>query len=432
MKEEQQEACRSQIQTELDQLKHEHVLDKRKAVAEALALAKKQQQQAEQDQLGQQSVEQQIKFAQKQLLKHWRMRTQRPKIDQQAGQQQPESVNQQQRQSPSHQQPLEKQPSQHRLKKRPQEEWQQQATEPVQMPRARREQFDKQSLQKQQNLPQKEPDEQSLQKRQNVPQEPFDEQSLRERQNAPQPVEQSMQKERNARQQQFDERSLQKQQNLAQKQSDEQLLRERQSARQQQFDEHSFQQQQNFPQKQPDEEQSQRSKRQQRSAQRQTHMIRDAALQQTNNEPLATSSQQADRHVLQQNKPDPEHPLLIAQDVAQPKEPKADEQAHEKQHLDQQLGLSTQQWQQPEQQRPQEPLIFQVPVPPNVNSFKETADGQLVKPGIQAPLPNWKQRNTDVDRQQQFEQLQQDKLQEQLQPQKGLFFCCYISLVLFF
>ena len=93
------------------------------------------------------------------------------------------------------------------------------------------------------------------------------------------------------------------------------------------------------------------------------------------------------------------------------------ETVDEKQHPNQQSGL-----QQPEQQKLQESLIFQVPVPPSVNDFKETGDGQLVKPGIQAPLPNWRPQNIDVDRQQQFEQLQQDRLHEQQQTPKGLCF----------
>jgi len=343
MKVEQQEACRYQVQTALDQLRHEHVLDKRKAINEALQLAQKQQQRAEQEQLQQQNIEQQKQFAHKQLLKHWRQRSQQQKTEQQAEQQQLDSVNQQQQQLPKQQQQqqqqqlqlLEKEPSQHRLKKQQQEQWQQQSTDPVQLPH-----------------------EQSLQ-----------------------------------------------------------------------------QQQQNSQQKQFEEHQLQSGIRHQQPVQRQSRVLRDVQQQQRDIQLPGTSSQQDVKHVLQQslqNKSDSEHPLKIAQDVAEPKQQKADEQApmvNEERHPNQQSGLNMPRWQRPKQQQPQQPLVFQAPAPANVNVFVHTADSQLVKHGLQAPLPNWKQQNIDVDRQQQFEQLKQDKLREQLQTQKGLCFFIDITLV---
>jgi len=348
VKVDQQEACSRQSQTVLDQLKHEHVLDKRKAIEEALQLAKKRRQQRlEQTESGQQKSEQRKQLSQQHLLGQWKHMLQgsiqrRQKTEQQGEQQQADeqqqpqidAVNQQQKPSPQRQQqqPLENESHQHPQNRQAQD-----------------------------------------QREDGVPQQPA------------KPVQQPL----------------------------EQLLQQ--------------QQHENPEQMRHDGQQRQIGILQQVPVRRQRSVLRGAAQHQDDNQLPEAPLQPDDANILQQNKPEQQHPHQVPQNVVAGRQNTADEQAEvadwqqEHQSLHQKLQQSgpTDLQQKPEQQEPQQPLVFQAPPLARVNDYKQAVDEWMAKRNIKPPLPDWKLQQMDKNRQQQFEQLQQDKLREQLPNQKG-------------
>jgi len=339
-----QEACNRQSQTALDQLKHEQVLDKRKAIEEALLMAQKQwQQQLEQVESERQKSEKQFKQqhpAVRQKLQRSFQQSQKTEQEgekQQADQQQQpqrEAVNQQPKQSP-----------QKHLSE----------NESHQYPRY------KQAQDQQEDA---------------VPHQPA-EPVLR-----------------------LPEQSLQ-------------------------------QQQQNLKQMQHDRQQRQIGILQQVPVRRQRSALHGAA-QHLNDNQLPEAPLHA--HTMQSNKPEQRHPQHVPQDVVDGKQKTADEQVavvnlqQEHQSANQELQQSgpTAPQLKPEQQKPRQPSVFQVPRPVRASDYKQAVDEQVPKRDIKAPAPppGWKLQQIDVNRQQQFEQLQQDKLREQLPNQKGFSLCC--------
>lgn len=121
-----------------------------------------------------------------------------------------------------------------------------------------------------------------------------------------------------------------------------------------------------------------------------------------------------------QNKADQQHLRQVPQHLVQSTQKAANEQAQIVSQRPYQEPLE-----QPEEQKPQEPLVFQVPAPVHAGDYKQSIGEQRAERDVQNLQPNQKQLLADINRQQQFEQLQQDKIHEPVQSQKGLWlFCC--------
>jgi len=366
VKAEQREACSQQVQTAVDQVKHDNVLDKQKAVEEALQQSRKRLQQAEQVESGRQKTSRQKQFAPQQLVEQWRQKLEERWRQRSEGSSRQQQAEQQQKGFTRQQQLSEKelpQPQQVR-RRQPREQWQ----DDVRQQPAERE-------------------EESLQRRRNSQQRQLDERLL--------------------------QRDVQQQQVPVQQEGEEEPLQRRRNSQQRQLDERPLQrggQQQQVPVEQEGDEQH-------------------GAEQQPNDNQLAARD---DRHILQQSlqdKPEHQRSRRAAQKVAELEQKIPDELA-QKEHRrpsiqeHQQPGMNDLQQQQQEQQKQQQPLVFQVPAPLHIRDYKQIGDDQRPKHDVQAPPPDRKQHLVDANRQQQFEQLQQDKLHEQLQSQKGLWFLC--------
>jgi len=310
VKVDQQEACSHQVQTASDQLKHEHVLDKRKAIEEAVQLAQRQQQ-----------------LAQAALIAQWKRR--KRSSQQYAAEQLQQRVQGGLQQQPDEQRQLE--PVEQRPKLRPR----QQMLEPRQQPEK--------------------------------------ETRLRQRQDA------------------VPQRSAE-----------------------------PAQQQQMSGQKHADEEQPLKAR-----------LLRQVPVQRQSTGETGTAVRQDDGRELQQaveKRPEQQRPLQLPQGTsAQAKHKTADDEIQGAGHQ-QESGLNK-----PQEQKPEQPSIFQVPPPGQVKDYKQNVDGWLARHDVLAPQPDLKQQHIDVNRQQQFEQLQQDKLHEQSQKGLSLFRNIHIKLtVLYF
>lgn len=318
---EQQTSCVQQIQTAQEQLKHEHVLDKRKAIEEALQLARKRQQ-AEQAQLdGQKAVQ-------------WKLASQQ---------------------------------KQQRIEQR------------------------RQLLQ---GSVQRKKDEVAT----------VEQQQLGPANQLPKQVSGQQEAENEAPQQQPRSRQRQRRWQLA---ADLVRLPQQQSSRQQ-----------------ANEVERQSEKRQyveQQVPEQQESGMKHAAPQQQAENPQPRLD---DTRVVQ-NKLD----QLQQQDVVDTKQNSAGEQApvvsgqNDRQPPNQQLqesGSNVLQQQKQDQQKSDQQLVFQVPPPGHVGEYQQRVHEWLASSDVQAPRADSKQQNVDASRQQQFEQLQHDKLHEQSPLQKGV------------
>lgn len=336
---EQQAMCSRQVQTAEDQLKHEHLLNKRKAIEEALQLAQKRHQRyAEQVEAGQQR-------------KHMERR----------------QLRQQQR--------LQGNERQENVKQQP-EHLQQRQLEPA-------------AAEQQKQFAVQQPSEK----------EPPRPPQVREPQELPQDV-------------------IRRREPVVQV-PQERLLRPQQNPEPKQFGEQPSQRE--APQKLP-------VRRQRDVAQpRENEDQQPAApLQQ----PVAPVQRKNVMRQSLQDRPDEQHPQPVPQEAVQeqPKiagepAPSARQSWHQAMNQEpQQPGPSNLLQRKLEQQKP---LIYQVPAPPaRLGSYKQVADDeQLAHRDVQAPQPEWKQQHIDVNRQRQFEQLQQDRLHEQRQG--SLVFHCF-------
>ena len=395
VKDEQREVCAREVDTALhhlkqehsldkqkaieeatNQLKQEHLLDKRKAVEEAVQFVEKQRRQgSEQVELGQQKTGRRRRHAH--LMEQWHQNSQGLQRDQQH---QFEPVNQQQKQHSQQQSDLELHQQQRYIQ--PQKQ-------------------DSEGLQQQRAVPDQQPQQQSEQQQY----EPVNQQQKQHSQQQSDKDLELHQQQRYIQPQEQDNEGLQQQRAVPDQQPQEQLEQQQQNSH-------------------VDRQQLRRVVQQQVPVQLPSNELNPQ--QQDENRPPELSSQHDDKHVVQQNKGDPQHPQQIALVVAEAKQKTTDEQS---QMVNQQSasqgpqssGLNNLQKQQPDQQLRQE-LIYQVPVPLHVRGYKQPADEQVIKNDMQLPRPEWKQRLMDVNRQQQFEQLQQDNLREHMQSQKGWFF----------